>query len=134
MALVSISCVQTVIIITIHNQGASGRRVPRWVRVYILEWARVFKLCRNDNKVNKVTNDDLEDLVDKKPREVSFWAIDRLQLSVNLCCKTSYEPVCEKTKNLGPDQVRLKSGCTVTEDVSSMEFLYSESRGIVLSV
>ena len=29
---------------------------------------------------------------------------------------TSFEPVCEKTNNLGSDQVRHKPGCTVTED------------------
>ena len=27
-----------------------------------------------------------------------------------------YEPVCEKTNNLGSDQVQHKPGCTVTED------------------
>ena len=26
------------------------------------------------------------------------------------------EPVCEKTNNLGPDQVQHKPGCTVTKD------------------
>ena len=30
--------------------------------------------------------------------------------------KLNYEPVCEKLNNLGSDQVRHKSGCTVTED------------------
>ena len=28
-----------------------------------------------------------------------------------------HEPVCEKTNNLGSDQVRHKPGCAVTEDV-----------------
>ena len=30
--------------------------------------------------------------------------------------KVQYEPVCEKTNNLGSDQVRHKPACTVTED------------------
>ena len=30
--------------------------------------------------------------------------------------ETSYEPMREKTNNLGSDQVRHKPGCTVTED------------------
>ena len=45
-----------------------------------------------------------------------------------------YEPVREKTNNLGSDQVRHKPGCTVTEDCESLEILDLESRGIVLSV
>ena len=44
------------------------------------------------------------------------------------------EPVCEKTKKLGSDQVRHKLGCTVAEDGYRLESLDSESRGIVLSV
>ena len=31
-------------------------------------------------------------------------------------CVFVLEPVCEKTNNLGSDQVRHKPGCTVTED------------------
>ena len=45
-----------------------------------------------------------------------------------------YEPVREKTNNLGSDQVRHKPGCTVTEDGKRLEILDIESRGIVLSV
>ena len=47
---------------------------------------------------------------------------------------TLFEPVHEKTNNLGSDQVRLKPGCTVTEDGLKFEILDLESRGIVLSV
>ena len=43
-------------------------------------------------------------------------------------------PVREKTNNLGYDQVRNKSCCTVTEDGKRLEILDLESRGIVLSV
>ena len=43
------------------------------------------------------------------------------------------ESVCEKTNNLGFDQVRHKPGCTVTEDGKRLEILDLESRGIVLS-
>ena len=45
-----------------------------------------------------------------------------------------YEPVNEKTNNLGSDQVRHKPGCTVTEDGLRLEILDLESKGIVLSV
>ena len=67
MALVSFSCFQTVTVITIYNYGSSGRKVPRWVRVYIIEWARVLKICKGDNKI---AGDDLEDLVERKTKEV----------------------------------------------------------------
>ena len=42
-----------------------------------------------------------------------------------------YEPVREKTNNLGSDQVRHKPGCTVAEDGKRLEILDLESRGIV---
>ena len=45
-----------------------------------------------------------------------------------------YEPVHEKTNNLGSDQVRYKPGCTVTEDGMRMEISELRRRGIVLSV
>ena len=45
-----------------------------------------------------------------------------------------YEPVREKTNDLGSDQVRHKLPCTVTEDDLRLEILDLESRGIVLSV
>ena len=45
-----------------------------------------------------------------------------------------YEPVREKTNNLGSDHVRHKPGCTVTEDGLRLEMLDLESRGIALSV
>ena len=45
-----------------------------------------------------------------------------------------YEPVREKTNNLGSDQVRHKPGCTVKEDSQRLEILDFESRGIALSV
>ena len=48
--------------------------------------------------------------------------------------KEIYEPVCEKTNNLGSDQVQHKPVCTVTEDGWRLEILDLESRGIVLSV
>ena len=35
-------------------------------------------------------------------------------LSEELAETLSYEPVCEKTNNLGSDQIRHKSGCSVT--------------------
>ena len=35
----------------------------------------------------------------------------------------SIEPVPEKTNNLGPDQVRHKTACTVTEDGLRLEIL-----------
>ena len=44
------------------------------------------------------------------------------------------EPLHEKTNNLGPNYVRHKPGCTVTEDGKRLEILELESRGIVLSV
>ena len=44
-----------------------------------------------------------------------------------------FEPVREKTNNLGSDQVRHKPGCTVTEDGKRLEILDLESKGIVLS-
>ena len=43
------------------------------------------------------------------------------------------EPVCEKTNNLGSDQVRHKPGCTNTEDGLRLEILDLGSREIVLS-
>ena len=46
----------------------------------------------------------------------------------------TYEPVGEKTKNLGYDQAQHKPGCTVIEDGYRLKFLDLESRGIVLSV
>ena len=49
-------------------------------------------------------------------------------------CVFLFEPVHEKTNNLGSDQVRHKPGCTVTEEVWRLEILDLESRGIVLSV
>ena len=45
-----------------------------------------------------------------------------------------FEPVCEKTNNLGSDQVLHKPGCTVKEDGLRLEILDIESREIVLSV
>ena len=38
------------------------------------------------------------------------------------CTGLSYEPVREKTNNLGFDQVRYKSGCTVTKMVGGWKF------------
>ena len=48
----------------------------------------------------------------------------------------SDESVCEKTNNLGFDQVRHKPNCrpTVTEDGKRLEILDLDSRGIGLSV
>ena len=48
--------------------------------------------------------------------------------------KNLFEPVREKTNNLGSDQARYKPGCTVAEDGKRLEMLDLESRGIVLSV
>ena len=45
-----------------------------------------------------------------------------------------YEPVREKTNNLGSDQVWHKPACTVSEDGKRLEILDLESRGIVLSM
>ena len=45
-----------------------------------------------------------------------------------------YEPVHEKTNNLGSDQVRHKPGSAITEDDYRLEILDLESRGIVLSM
>ena len=45
-----------------------------------------------------------------------------------------YEPVHEKTNNLGSDLVRHKPACTITEDGKRLAILDLESRGIVLSV
>ena len=45
-----------------------------------------------------------------------------------------YEPVREKSNNLGSDQVRYELGCTVTGDSYRLEILDLESRGIVLSL
>ena len=47
----------------------------------------------------------------------------------------AYEPVREKTNNLGSDQVRHKAGCTVKEDLwKRMEILDLKRGGTVLSV
>ena len=45
-----------------------------------------------------------------------------------------FEPVHEKTNNLGSHQARHKLGCTITEDGLRLEILDLESRGIVLSL
>ena len=45
-----------------------------------------------------------------------------------------FEPVPEKTNNLGSDQVQHKSACTVTEDGQKLEILNLRRRGIVLSM
>ena len=45
-----------------------------------------------------------------------------------------YEPVREKTNNVGSDQVQHKLGCTVTEDGKRLEILDLESKGIALSM
>ena len=45
-----------------------------------------------------------------------------------------FEPVREKTNNLGSDQARYKPGCTASEDGYRLEILDLESRGIVLLV
>ena len=56
------------------------------------------------------------------------------EISVNARnSQLSFEPVREKTNNLGSDQVRQKPNCTVIEDGSRLEIL-DKSRGIVLSV
>ena len=46
----------------------------------------------------------------------------------------TYEPVGEKTKNLGSNQVQHKPGFTVTEDGYRLKFLDLDSKGSVLSV
>ena len=46
----------------------------------------------------------------------------------------SYEPLREKTNNLGSDQVRHRLPCTVTEAGWKLEELYLRRRGIALSV
>ena len=50
------------------------------------------------------------------------------------CNHVLYEPVGEKTSNLGSDQVQHKPGCTVTEAGQKFEILDLRRRGIVLSV
>ena len=47
---------------------------------------------------------------------------------------TKFEPVHEKTNELGSDQVQHKPGCTVTEDGKRLEILDLKRRGSVLSV
>ena len=60
---------------------------------------------------------------------------DYLMKPVNeLVAMLQFEPAREKTNNLGSDQVRHNTGCTVTEDGKRLEILDLESRGIVLSV
>ena len=43
----------------------------------------------------------------------------------------TFEPVREKTNNLGCDQVRHKPGCTITEEVQRLEISDLRRRGIV---
>ena len=47
---------------------------------------------------------------------------------VTLCIRLLFEPVREKTNNMGSDQVRHKPGCTVTEDEYRLELFAVESR------
>ena len=47
-------------------------------------------------------------------------------------CIILFEPVREKTNNLGSDQVGHKLACTITADGKRLEILDLESRGIVL--
>ena len=69
---------------------------------------------------------------------MAFWdKYTNLQTDMENHCLRSgnmYEPVHEKTNNLGSDQVQHKPGCTVTEDGSRLEILDLESSGIALSV
>ena len=44
-----------------------------------------------------------------------------------------FEPVREKTNNLGFEQVRHKAGCTITEKGKKLEISDLRRRGIVLS-
>ena len=62
-------------------------------------------------------------------------------LGFNICVHTSnsadeipFEPMREKTNNLGSNKVRHKLACTSTEDGYRLEILDFERRGIVLSV
>ena len=55
-------------------------------------------------------------------------------LGVHILHKTKFEPVREKTNNLGSDKVRHKPGCTVTEASWKLEILDLGRRGIELSV
>ena len=60
--------------------------------------------------------------------------ISSLDMSTSMKFKyVTNEPVCEKTNNLGSDQVRHKPGCTNTEDGLRLEILDLESREIVLT-
>ena len=44
----------------------------------------------------------------------------------------TFEPVREKTNNLGSDQVQRNPACTVIEDGYRLEILDLESRGIIV--
>ena len=44
------------------------------------------------------------------------------------------EPVHDKTNNLGSDQVRHKSGCTITKKVRSLKFRFKKKRNYTIHV
>ena len=69
--------------------------------------------------------------------EILFRAVNRWPriLKMEDLCKTNlFEPVHEKTNNLGSDQVQHKPACTVTEETQNHENLGISRGGNVLSV
>ena len=56
------------------------------------------------------------------------------QVLITIFPTKQFEPVREKTDNLGSDQVRHKPDCTVTEDGYRLEISDLKSKGIVLTV
>ena len=57
------------------------------------------------------------DKVDNNDNQKDDWEdMNRPAKMIKVLYQKSFEPVREKTNNLGSVQVRHKSGCTVTED------------------
>ena len=55
MVLVSVSCVMTVLILNVFYHGTNGRRVPAWVKKYIiLGVGRIVCLNRNSTQNTEV--------------------------------------------------------------------------------
>ena len=54
MMLVSLSCLMTVVVLNLHFKGEYGAKVPRWIRVTILEV--VGRLVGVTDPTCKITN------------------------------------------------------------------------------